>query len=165
MQILNQRSSTALREGVISSEGLQMIAVSAEGNGETAIQLLRQAAIVGEQSNQEVLSVEFIDTFLSERSAVQSPEHLDRLHQYAAWLYRYVSSNGPLTSQQAYRALKGWCKRKGIPVRSYRTVQSYLETLVDMGLFEEKQLSAIGNVHVYSVANRKREANVTQGTE
>ncbi len=154
LMILNHRivDCKALFPDTYSKSILRKMADLAAGDARMAIQLLRNAALVAEKSNRSEISEADVERGYEEVKEIKKKYYLERLTLHHKLLVKIVEENPKIHSGDLYEEYKRKVRNDRLKPKSNRTINNYINDLVDLGYVRSERAKVRGNVRVFRTA-------------
>jgi cell division control protein 6 len=151
-RILKQRASVALREGSYDHALLRMISTDAEGDARLAINVLRRAAQLAEQSRSPQIQVSEVARAFGDMKLVRRKYYLDRLSPHHRLIVQVIEAEPGISSPRLWEEYQVRCDSEGrLPV-ALRTFRSYVERLIQLKLIRWEPKPGDGTARIFFVS-------------
>jgi Cdc6-like AAA superfamily ATPase len=142
----------ALFPNTYSKEILERTADLAAGDARIAIQTLRRAALSAETKNKSRISEEDVEKGYEEVKDIKKKYLLEKLGLHHRLIYEAVKNNPEITSTNLYELYKKEAVRQGLEPKSSRTINNYLDKLIELGHLRTDRAKTRGNVRLFVLA-------------
>jgi len=150
-EILKERILIALRPESWNEAILRKVATLSEGDARKAIQTLKNAAELAEESHSNIIKTEHIKKAFSSIKDLRKSYSLKKLPEDHRLLYDLIRKHGTILSGQLWKAYVKECIKREIKPIARRTFSHYMEKLKRLNLIRVERARVRGRIHVFSI--------------
>ena len=152
-EILKERALIALHPESWNEATLRRVAALSEGDARKAIQTLKNAAQVAEESHSKTIRKAHIEKAFSSIKDLRKTYALKKLPEDQRLLYDLTRKHGTVFSSQLWKEYLKECIKKEIKPIARRTFSHYMEKLKRLNLIRVERARVRGRVHVFSICD------------
>ncbi|MFX0205005.1 MAG: Cdc6/Cdc18 family protein, partial [Candidatus Hodarchaeota archaeon] len=153
VEILKERSLIALHPESWNEAVLRRIATLSEGDARKAIQTLKNAAQLAEESHCKTIRSDHIKKAFSSIKDLRTTYTIKKLTEDQRLLYNIIKKHGAIFSSQLWKAYVKECFKKEIKPIARRTFSHYMEKLKQLNLIKAERARVKGRVHIFSICD------------
>jgi len=152
-EILKERALIALHPESWNEATLRRVAALSEGDARKAIQTLKNAAQVAEESHCKTIRKAHIEKAFSNIQDLRKTYALKKLPEDQRLLYDLTRKHGTVFSSQLWKEYLKECIKREIKPIARRTFSHYMEKLKRLNLIRVERARVRGRVHVFSICD------------